>query len=155
VFAIASANIAFSCALVGSLDCRSTGLRMDTTLSTGRAHAARSDGVRLGTDTILGFAVGGLCPRFKPIRNSLAHTELRLWPKRLAIWPALRPLTQSFFRSAILATSHMVQSYTPLLRMLTISPLGSYCTLACDTNFRRPRVTCGSNSDVGRRNRDV
>ena len=113
MFAIASANIAFSCALVSSLDRRTTGLRIDTTLSTGRAHAATGARVRLGTDTILGFAVGGLCPRFKPMRNSLAHTELRLWPRRLAICPALCPLTQSFFRSAILATSHMVCNLTP------------------------------------------
>jgi hypothetical protein len=89
VLATASASISFSRDLVNSLGCGATGLRLDTTLSAGRAQAAKSDGFRFGTDTILGFAVGGLCPRFRPMRSNLAHTALRLWPRRLAICPAL------------------------------------------------------------------
>src|SRR6202043_1317975 len=87
----------------------------------GRAQAAKSAGFRLGTDTILGFAVGGLCPRFKPMRSNLAHTALRLCPRRLAICPALWPLAQSFLRSATLAASHMTYCLTPKVRLLTIS----------------------------------
>src|ERR1700744_4665941 len=107
VLAMASANIAFNCDLVNSFGCLATGLRADTTLLNGRAQAAKSAGLRLGTDTILGLAVGGLCLRFKPARSNLAHTALRLRPRRLAICPALWPLTHSFLRSATLAASHM------------------------------------------------
>jgi hypothetical protein len=77
VLATASANIAFNCDLVNSLGCLATGLRADTTLSTGWAHAANSAGFRLGIETILGLAVGGLRPRFRPMRFNLAHTALR------------------------------------------------------------------------------
>jgi hypothetical protein len=66
VLAAASANIAFNCDLVNSLGCVATRLRVDTTLSTGRVQAANNARFRFGTDTILGFEVGGLCPRFKP-----------------------------------------------------------------------------------------
>jgi hypothetical protein len=122
VLAMASVNIAFNCDFVNSFGGLTTGLRADTTLLTGRAQAAKSAGFRLGTDTILGFAVGGLCPRFKPMRSNLAHTALRLCPRRLAICPALWPLAQSFFRSATLAASHMTYCLTPKVRLLTISP---------------------------------
>ena len=80
VLAAASANIAFNCDLVSFLGCLTTGFRVDTTLLTGRAQAANSAGFRFGTDTILGLAVGGLWPRFKPMRSNLAHTALRLCP---------------------------------------------------------------------------
>jgi hypothetical protein len=60
VLATASANIAFNCDLVNSSGCLTAGLRVDTTLSAGRAQAANSAGVRFGTGLILGFAVGGL-----------------------------------------------------------------------------------------------
>jgi hypothetical protein len=46
--------------LVGSLACFATGLGLDTTLSTGRSQAAASAGLRVGTATIFGLAVGGL-----------------------------------------------------------------------------------------------
>ena len=35
-------------------------LGLDTTLSTGRSQAAASFGLRIGTETIFGLAVGGL-----------------------------------------------------------------------------------------------
>jgi hypothetical protein len=35
-------------------------LGLDTTLSTGRPQAAASFGLRIGTETIFGLAVGGL-----------------------------------------------------------------------------------------------
>ena len=120
VLATASASISFSRDLVNSSGRGATGLR-DTTLSTGRAQAAKSDGFRFGTDTILGFAVGGLRPRFRPMRSNLAHTALRLCPRRLAICPALWPSAQSFLRSATLAASHMVYCLTPKVQVLTIS----------------------------------
>jgi hypothetical protein len=110
VLAAASANIAFNCDLVSSLGCLTTGLRVDTTLWIGRAQAANSAGFRFGTDTILGLAVGGLWPRFKPTRSNLAQTALRLCPSRVAICAALWPLAQSFLRSATLAASHMGES---------------------------------------------
>ena len=75
MLAVASANIARNCDLVNSF---ATRLRADTTLSTGRAQAANNAGFRFGTDTILGFEVGGLCPRFNPSRSNLAQTALRL-----------------------------------------------------------------------------
>jgi len=78
VLAVASANIACNCDLVNSLGCVATRLRADTTLSIGRAQAANNAGFRFGTDTILGFEVGGLCPRFNPKRSNLAQTALRL-----------------------------------------------------------------------------
>jgi len=122
VLATASASIAFNRDLVNSSG-RAAGFRRDTTLSAGRAQAAAdSDGCRFGTDTILGFAVGGLWPRFRPIRNNLAHTALRLCPMRLAISPALWPSAQSFLRSAMLAVSHMRYCLTPKVHVLTISP---------------------------------
>ena len=80
VLAVASANIARNCDLVNSLGCAATRGRADTTLSTGRAQAANNAGFRFGTDTILGLAVGGLWPRFRPVRSNLAHTALRLCP---------------------------------------------------------------------------
>jgi hypothetical protein len=46
--------------LVNSLDGFATGFRVDITLSTGRAQAAAMGERRVGTATILGFAVGGL-----------------------------------------------------------------------------------------------
>ena len=46
--------------LGNSLVCFATGFRVDTTLSTGRAQAAANAGLRVGTATILGLAVGGL-----------------------------------------------------------------------------------------------
>ena len=123
VLATASASISFSRDLVNSSGRGATGLRLDTTLSAGRAQAAAdSDGCRFGTDTILGFAVGGLCPRFRPMRNNLAHTALRLCPMRLAISPALWPSAQSFLRTAMLAVSHMRYCLTPKVQVLTISP---------------------------------
>ena len=113
MFAMASLNIAFNCDFVNSFGGLTTGLRADTTLLTGRAQTAKSAGFRLGIDTILGFAVGGLCPRFKPMRSNLAHTALRLCPRRLAICPALWPQAQSFLRSATLGgIPHDVLSYT-------------------------------------------
>ena len=45
--------------LVHSLGCRVTVFR-DTIFATGRTQAANNAGFRFGTDTILGFAVGGL-----------------------------------------------------------------------------------------------
>ena len=122
VLAMASASIAFSCDLVSSFGGLPAGLRADTTLKTGPAQAAKSAGFRLGTDTIFGFAVGGLCPRFKPMRSNLAHTASRLCPRRLAICPALWPLDQSFFKSATLAASHITYCLTPKVRVLPISP---------------------------------
>jgi len=122
VLAMASANIAFNCDLVNSWGCLTTGLRVDTALWTELAHAAEGAGFRLGTDTILGFAVGGLWSRFRPMRSNFADTELRLSPRRLAICPALWPLTQSFLTRATLATSHMGYCLTPEVRVLTISP---------------------------------
>ena len=113
MLAAASANIAFNCDLVNSSGCLTPGLRVDTILSTGRAQAANSAGFRFGTDTILGLAVGGLWPRFKPMRSNLAHTALRLCPSRVAICAALWPLAQSFLRSATLAASHMEHHLTP------------------------------------------
>jgi hypothetical protein len=61
-------------------------------------------------------------PGFKPMRSNLAHTALRLCPRRRAICPALWPLAQSFLRSATLAASHMTDCLTPKVRVLTISP---------------------------------
>jgi hypothetical protein len=75
VLAAASAKIAFNCALANSLGA-------DTTLCTGRAQAANSASLRFGTATIFAFAVGDLCPRFRPMRSNLAHTALRLCPSR-------------------------------------------------------------------------
>ena len=77
MLATASANIAFNCDLVNSAGWLATGLRADTTLSTGRAHAANGAGFRLGIGTILGLAVGGLRPRFRPMRFNFAHTAFR------------------------------------------------------------------------------
>ena len=78
VLAVASANIACNCDLVNSFGCVATRLRVDMILSTGRAQATNGAGFRFGTDTILGFEVGGLCPRFNPKRSNLAQTALRL-----------------------------------------------------------------------------
>ena len=122
MLATASASIWFSLDLVNSSGRGLAGLRLDTTLSAGRAQAAAdSIGCRFGTDTILGFAVGGLCPRFRPMRNNLAHTALRLCPMRLAISPALCPSDQSFLRSVTLAASHIRYCHTPKVLVLTIS----------------------------------
>jgi len=112
VLAAASANIAFNCDLVNSSDRLATGLRVDTIFCTGRTQATNCAGFRFGTETIFGFAVGGLCPRFKPIRNNLALTALRLCPSRAAICPALWPEAQSLASRATLAASHMRRSYT-------------------------------------------
>jgi hypothetical protein len=123
VLATASASIWFSRDFVNSSGRGLAGLRLDTTLSAERAQAAADrEGCRFGTDTILGFAVGGLCPRFRPMRNNLAHTALRLCPMRLAISPALWPSAQSFLRTAMLAVSHMRYCLTPKVQVLTISP---------------------------------
>jgi len=54
------------------------GFREDTTFATGRVQAANDVILRFDTDTITGFAVGGLRPRFKPKRVSFAQTALRL-----------------------------------------------------------------------------
>src|ERR1700722_12769542 len=85
--------MAYSWRLVNSFGCRTLVFRDDTTFATGRAQAATN--ARFGTGLILGFAVGGLCPRFRPMRSNLAHTALRLCPSRSAICPALWPLVQS------------------------------------------------------------
>ena len=77
VLAVASANIACNCDLVNSFGCVATRLP-DTTLSTERAQATSNGGFRFGTDTILGFEVGGLCPRLNPRRSNLAQIALRL-----------------------------------------------------------------------------
>jgi hypothetical protein len=74
VLAVASANIACNCDLVNSFGCVITRLRVDMILPTGRAQAANRAGFRFGTDTILGFEVGGLCPRFNARRSNLAQT---------------------------------------------------------------------------------
>ena len=131
VFAMASASIVFNCAFVNSLGCLFTGFREDTTFWTGRAHAAISGGLRLGTETILGFAVGGLCPCFRPMRNSLAHTASRLCPRRLAICPALWPLTHNFLRRPTLAASHMLVFYTQIATADNIDTLCSIASQQC------------------------
>src|SRR5579859_2127362 len=83
-----------------SCGCRTTGFREDTTFATGRVQAANDVVLRFGIDTITGFAVGGLWPRFKPKRVSFAPTALRLHPRRPAICEALCPEAQSFFNTA-------------------------------------------------------
>jgi len=74
VFLTASASIAKSSCLVNSrvgvatvldldvldLDILAFDTFFDTTLSTGRPQAAASFGLRIGTETIFGLAVGGL-----------------------------------------------------------------------------------------------
>jgi hypothetical protein len=123
---MASANIAFNCDLVNPLGCLTTGFREDATLRTGRAQAAKSTGFRLGSDTILGFAVGGLCPRFKPMRSNLAHTASRLCPRRLAICPALWPLTHSVFKECNAGgIPHGLVSYTQIATADNIATLCS------------------------------
>jgi hypothetical protein len=67
---------------VNSLGCLTTVSR-DTIFATGRAQAANNAGLRFGTGLISGLAVGGLCPRFRPMRSNLAHTALRLYPSDL------------------------------------------------------------------------
>jgi len=65
--------------LLNCCGCGATGFREDTTFATGRVQAANDVVVlRFDTDTITGFAVGGLRPRFKPKRVSFAQTALRL-----------------------------------------------------------------------------
>jgi hypothetical protein len=86
-------------ALGDSFGCCTTVFR-DTIFSTGREQAANSAGLRFGTGLILGFAVGGLWPRFRSKRVSLAQTALRLYPRRRAIFAALRPAAQSPLSSA-------------------------------------------------------
>jgi hypothetical protein len=81
-------------------------LRVSTALTTGRAQAADRAGLGLGTGPIFGFAVGGLCRRFRPMRSNLAHTALRLCPSRSAICPALWPLVQSAVSSATSEAFH-------------------------------------------------
>jgi hypothetical protein len=98
------------CELLRRLDCW---LARRHNLMNRASTGCQKRGLSLGTDTILGFAVGGLCPRFKPMRSNLAHTALRLCAKRLAICPALWPLAQSLFRSATLAASHITYCLTP------------------------------------------
>jgi len=115
VLAVASANIARNCDLVNSFGCVTTRLRAYTTLSTGRAQAANSAGFRFGTDTILGFEVGGLCPRFNPRRSNLAQTALRLWLRRRAISAALSPVAQSFLSSATSSASQLIADIIRLL----------------------------------------
>jgi hypothetical protein len=139
VLAAASASIAFNCDLVSSLGCVNTGFRKDITFSTGRLQTA-SDGLAM----ILGLAVGGLCPRFKPMRSNLAHTALRLWPTRVAIWAALRPLAQSFLSSAMSFVSQLMgDTYTPnaddrLVALLT--PLQPSDNLVVNAMHRRGEV---------------
>jgi hypothetical protein len=115
VLAAASASIAFNCDLVSSLGCP-TDIFRDTIFAAGRAQVAKSTGRRFVTDMILGFAVGGLCPRFKPMRSNLAHTALRLWPSRVTICAALLPLAQSFFSSATSSASQLMQMLIHRLR---------------------------------------
>src|SRR5258708_20595494 len=91
--------MAYSWRLLNSLGCLPTVFR-DTFFATGRAQAANNAGLRFGPGLILGFAVGGLCPRFRPKRVSLAQTALRLHPRRRAICAALCPTAQSFLSSA-------------------------------------------------------
>jgi hypothetical protein len=86
--------------LVNSFGCRAIGFREDTTFAAGRVQAANDIALRFGTGIILGFAVGGLRPRFRPKRVSLAQTALRLWPRRPAICAALCPEAQSSLSSA-------------------------------------------------------
>ena len=81
---------------MNSLGCSITVFR-DTIFATGREQAANNAGLRFGTGLILGFAVGGLWPRFRSKRVSLAQTALRLYPRRRAICAALRPAAQNFF----------------------------------------------------------
>jgi hypothetical protein len=92
---------------VNSLGWRITAFR-DTILAAGREQAANNAGVRFGADLIVGFAVGGLCPRFRSKRISLAQTALRLYPRRRAICAALRPAAQSFLSSATSSASQPI-----------------------------------------------
>src|SRR5262249_53539142 len=89
-----------------SLGCLPTVFR-DTFFATGRVQAA-SAGLRLPTGRILGFAVGGLWPRFMPKRVSLPQTALRLHPRRRAICSALCPRAQSFLSSATSSASQLM-----------------------------------------------
>src|SRR5208283_4279494 len=71
-----------------------------------RGGAANHAGLRFGTGLIFGFAVGGLWPRFRSKRVSLAQTALRLYPRRRAICAALRPAAQSSLSNATSSVSH-------------------------------------------------
>ena len=86
--------------MLNSFGRRTTLFCKETTFATGRAQAAKDALLRLGSDKILGFAVGGLRPRFRPKRFSLALTASRLCPRRTAICAALCPEAQSLFSSA-------------------------------------------------------
>src|SRR5712671_3378563 len=100
--------MAYSWRLLNSLGCLPTVFR-DTFFATGRAQAANNAGLRFGTGLIWGFAVGGLCPRFRPKRVSLAQTALRLNPRRCAICAALCPTAQSFLSSATSFVSQLME----------------------------------------------
>jgi hypothetical protein len=49
------------------------------------------------------------------MRSNFPHAALRLWPRRLAICAALRPLAQSFLRSATSSASQLMgYTYMPI-----------------------------------------
>lgn len=85
MFLTASARMAYSSCLLNSLGCCLSAVLRDTFFATGRAQAADDAGVSFGGGLILGLAVGGLWPRFKPKRVSIPQTALRLHPRRRAI----------------------------------------------------------------------
>jgi len=93
---------------VNSFGCRVTVFR-DTIFSAGWEQAANNAGLCFGTGRILGFAVGGLWPRFRSKRVSFAQTALRLYPRRRAICAALRPAAQSFLSSARSSASQPIE----------------------------------------------
>lgn len=112
MFLTASARMAYSCCLLNSLGCCLSAVLRDTFFATGRAQAANDAGLGFGGGLILGLAVGGLWPRFKPKRVSIPQTALRLYPRRRAICAALCPAAQSLLSSATSFASQPMGDYS-------------------------------------------
>src|SRR3954470_12144819 len=104
--------MAYSCCLLNSLGCCFSAVLRDTFFSTRRTRAADDAGLGFGGGLILGLAVGGLWPRFKPERVNIPQTALRLHPRRRAICAALCPADQSLLSSATSFASQPIRDYS-------------------------------------------
>lgn len=104
--------MAYSCCLLNSLGCCLSAVLRDAFFSTRRAKAVDDVGLSFGGGLILGLAVGGLWPRFKPKRVSIPQTELRLYPRRRAICAALCPAAHSLLSNATSFASQPMRDYS-------------------------------------------
>jgi hypothetical protein len=59
------------------------------------------------------------------MRSNLAQTASRLYPRRLAICPALWPLAHNFLRRTTLAASHISFFYT---QIAAADNIGALCS---------------------------